>query len=483
MRAPISAGAIGSQEVIMWKSWIRWHDSLAPVDGAGVAGDAAAAPPTPADHELAREIADGELTARHAVRLRLAVAESDLVLLIGARAHAEALRQDEARQCDFFAALRRVAAAGVPPAGELRALEQRVQRLQPELRHAQQLLYFAAARGKVVDDALAKPLVEAIAAAEAGSISEAQELGFLVTYRRLAAEMAPVSGATLVASQQRIPRLADLFMRPRQFLDDLAHMTLGRFVHFALFTLVLLAAGVAIAYQTVGEAAFARHQSATQRIESLQAEHARARATERDRQYAMYTLIERKQARGDEVAQADIKLHESIAEVARLAQAREDALAERDTLSDTLRAWTSKPCDWAALKWSCGLAVNGSGPATGARAIVFDAEMALQRMNQIVLPMLLGLLGAYSFVLRTVSREIRERSFAAQSALHQVARLALGALAGVAVGWLIKPEQIGLLSSVPTWVMAFVAGYGIEIVFAFMDRLVGAFANKQSANA
>lgn len=466
----------------MWKPWIRWNASLVPVAGVGSRDDPPAAPETAATDELARELAEGELLARHAMRLRLNVAEGDLVLLGGARANADALRQDDGRRRDFVAALRRVAAAGLPTSGELRALEKRVQRLQPELRHAQQLLYFAAARGRVVEDALAKPILEAIAATEAEAVGEAQELAFLVAYRRLAAEMAPVSGATLAASQQRIPRLGDLLVRPRRFVDDLAHMTIGRFVHFALFTLVLLAAGVAIAYQSVGESAFARQQAMSQRIESLQAEHARAKATERDRQYAMYTLIERNQTRGDEVAQADIKLHESIAEVARLERAREDALAERSALTDTLLAWTKMPCDWAALRWSCGLTVNGGGPAGGAGAIVFDAEMALQRMNQIVLPMLLGLLGAYSFVLRSVSREIRERSFAAHSALHQVARLSLGALAGVAVGWLFKPEQIGLLASVPTWVMAFVAGYGIEIVFAFMDRLVSAFANKQSAS-
>jgi uncharacterized membrane protein YeaQ/YmgE (transglycosylase-associated protein family) len=59
-------------------------------------------------------------------------------------------------------------------------------------------------------------------------------------------------------------------------------------------------------------------------------------------------------------------------------------------------------------------------------------------------------------------------------------RLALGALAGIAAGWLSKPEQVGLLSNVPAWVLAFVAGYGIELLFAFLDRVVASFSAKQA---
>jgi hypothetical protein len=102
-------------------------------------------------------------------------------------------------------------------------------------------------------------------------------------------------------------------------------------------------------------------------------------------------------------------------------------------------------------------------------------------LNVIMLPMLMGLLGAYAFVLRTVSREIRERSFAENSALHHVARLSLGALAGIAAGWFLRPEQVGLLNSVPAWGLAFVAGYGIELLFAFLDRIVVAFTSKQAS--
>lgn len=350
-----------------------------------------------------------------------------------------------------------------------------------EVAAAQQLLYFAAAQGRSVDDALAQPILAATGATEAEGVNEAQEQAFLVAYRRLAAEMAPVTAATLGASRQRIPRLGDLLTAPRRFVEDLSAITLGRFVHFVLFTLVLLCAGATIAYQTVGEAAFTRYREVGARHEALLAEQVRANAVQRDRQRELYALTERKDARGDDTAMAGVRLQEAMDELQRIVQNIEDGKTERVKLTSMLKAWAGQPCRSPYLNWICGFALNGSASLPSDSEVVFDAEMALKRMNVIVLPMLLGLLGAYAYVLRTISREIRERSFGENSALHHVVRLSLGALAGIAAGWFLKPEQIGLLSSVPAWVTAFVAGYGIELLFAFLDRIVAAFTSKQSA--
>lgn len=451
-----------------WRAWLRPKGSLPQ-----------AVAETPQD-ELDLALADGELLARHAVRLKLAVPAADLVLLTTARAEPVATQRDAGWRTRHVQAQQQLLAAGVPPVAEVRALESRLQRLRPELQHAHRLLMFAAARGRAVDDALAQPLLAAVAAADAASITAEQEQAFLVAYRRLAAEMAPVSGATLAASEQRIPRPGDLIAQPRRFFEDLLAITLGRFMHFTLFTLVLVGAGATIAYQTVGEAAFARHGDTGQRLQALAQEQARAKVVERERQHALYQLTEQRNPRGDELAQADLRLREAVAEVERLDRARDALQAERDTLTTMLKLWTGQPCRSPYMRWICGFSLTTDGRVAVDSEIVFDAEMALKRLNQIILPMLLGLLGAYSFVLRTLSREIRERSFEEHSALHHVARLSLGALAGIAIGWLLKPEQIGLLASVPTWVMAFVAGYGIELVFAFMDRIVGAFTQKNA---
>lgn len=75
--------------------------------------------------------------------------------------------------------------------------------------------------------------------------------------------------------------------------------------------------------------------------------------------------------------------------------------------------------------------------------------------------------------------EISELSFAKASSLRHITRLALGSLAGIAFSWLFSPDAVASqLKYEPVWVFAFITGYGIELVFAFMDRIIGAFTTK-----
>ena len=91
--------------------------------------------------------------------------------------------------------------------------------------------------------------------------------------------------------------------------------------------------------------------------------------------------------------------------------------------------------------------------------------------------MLLGWLGAHAFILRKMSSDISQSSLAKASALQHIIRIGLGALAGFASAWLLTPEVVGgaQLKSLPAWALAFIAGYGIELVFSFMDKIVNAF--------
>jgi len=430
--------------------------------------------------ELLDQIADAEALARHAIRQGLAVAEADLTLLGGARASVAALRSDTAARTAFFGAVMRVSAAGRMSAAELRATTCRLRRLWPQLTDAQNLLYFAAAKGNKLEPETAAAILAAVNAAQAGTLNAAQEAEFLAAYRTLAATMDPVTASTLLASETRFPKLMDFFARPRAFFTELGQMTLGRFLHFFFFTGVLVCTGAAIAYQTIGEAALAKFETTAKDIDQSRGSVRKARLVERERLNTLLMLQKRKDARQDDIDAANLKLQEAMDEVRELDNVLRDRLDERARLPATLGTWATRPCGPFWVKWSCIFSVAVPGDQPQDREIVFDAEMTLKRLNSIVLPMLLGLLGAYSFVLRSISREIKQRSFEEHSFLHHLVRLSLGALAGIAAGWVLKPEQVGLLASVPAWVLAFVAGYGIELVFAFLDRTVASFTSKQA---
>ena len=61
-------------------------------------------------------------------------------------------------------------------------------------------------------------------------------------------------------------------------------------------------------------------------------------------------------------------------------------------------------------------------------------------------------------------------------------RLNIGVLGGLAVGWFIDPTAEGsMVANLSPLALAFVAGYGSDLLFAVLDRIVGAFATQPPA--
>jgi hypothetical protein len=98
-------------------------------------------------------------------------------------------------------------------------------------------------------------------------------------------------------------------------------------------------------------------------------------------------------------------------------------------------------------------------------------------LSSYLLPMLYGLLGACAFVLRKLSDPVAKLTYAHDSQVRYSLRLNIGLLAGLAVGWFIKPGNgDASLVSLSPLALAFVAGYGSDLFFAALDKLVQAFA-------
>lgn len=137
--------------------------------------------------------------------------------------------------------------------------------------------------------------------------------------------------------------------------------------------------------------------------------------------------------------------------------------------------------------------IVGSAPATGADTggdRENDVEVALATLKMILdflaaylLPALYGLLGACAFVLRQLaadlSRDVAESRSAYASSVRYSLRLNIGVLAGLAVGWFVDPTQAGsVVANLSPLALAFVAGYGSDLVFALMDRIVTTFSGE-----
>ena len=112
------------------------------------------------------------------------------------------------------------------------------------------------------------------------------------------------------------------------------------------------------------------------------------------------------------------------------------------------------------------------------KQVVVGSLYVADVLQQFVLPMLYGGLGAIAYALRTLAQQSRDRLYRAENETADSLRTWLGVIAGLAIGWFFAPDKstgagFGALSPLA---LAFVAGYSVDLLFAAMDRLVAAFS-------
>jgi hypothetical protein len=102
-----------------------------------------------------------------------------------------------------------------------------------------------------------------------------------------------------------------------------------------------------------------------------------------------------------------------------------------------------------------------------------------------VLPLLYGALGAMVFVVRTLSVQARDRLFRKEALVSLLLRVFLGMISGLAIGWFWNQNPAGATAAgaltattLSPFALAFVAGYGVELFFALLDKIVSTFTNK-----
>lgn len=110
------------------------------------------------------------------------------------------------------------------------------------------------------------------------------------------------------------------------------------------------------------------------------------------------------------------------------------------------------------------------------KKIIRTVIINLRLLDNYLLPLLYGLLGAIIYSLRSLSFEIKNYTFNKFSKINYATRLFLGAFAGIAIGWFINSGENDIdankIYSLSPIIMAFVAGYNIEFLFLLIDRYI-----------
>lgn len=105
--------------------------------------------------------------------------------------------------------------------------------------------------------------------------------------------------------------------------------------------------------------------------------------------------------------------------------------------------------------------------------IITAVRSPIEIMQIYLLPLLYGMVGAFAYVLRKFTSNLRVENYQHDSKVSYLLRVFLGAIAGLTIRMFFFPsgEETGLAIYSPL-ALSFLAGYGVELLFSTMDRLI-----------
>jgi hypothetical protein len=319
-------------------------------------------------------------------------------------------------------------------------------RLAQGAENADALLYYAVSTGRDVGAPVRDPIVRMHRAVTAGRpVTDEEEAVFLAAYAKLAAMVYPTTAATLRATSRTV-------RRPwlwRQFSNEPISEAQRVAYRFGLLALILIV--------VIGGAEWTR--TFINAVVTDQAEHGRVLDELRTTRAAQKRLVEQialldrdRQGTSDSLRASLVRQREELDVRVQLLDDREAGLSRRiqagyETLERILPL-----VNWNELR-------NVITPVATIVAVL-------------VLPVLYGALGTCAFVLRTVYAEMVERSFDGRRTGEFMVRIFLGMLSGVSLQWLLVREGQAIPGGVTPAVLAFLGGYGVELLFAAIDRIL-----------
>jgi hypothetical protein len=107
-----------------------------------------------------------------------------------------------------------------------------------------------------------------------------------------------------------------------------------------------------------------------------------------------------------------------------------------------------------------------------------SAKFVLISLQTYFLPLLYGLMGALMYALRILANEIKSLTYDTDAQIRYRLRIFIGAIAGLMIGLFINPEEIEIFNLIAPMAISFIAGYNVELLFSFMDRIIQELSKK-----
>lgn len=346
------------------------------------------------------------------------------------------------------------------------------------IQEAHLLLSYAAQRGLTLDEKIVKTIVEARHAEQTQQWSSDIETRFWLAFNAIARAVEPASVASLKATHPQPESRPENFyqgfmgvLRKRLLpphSNSLAHKTVSSYQRFTFLVLAVLV--IVQFYSLIGSHIINGIVNLyPQQIEKLKEKQ--VRLEQETPQNAL--------ADSSELGEIEAKLNE----IAIRLEANHVILKQWNFIWDYL-GFSALESGLKSMSDVADFEPNLKYDLQYQVIHLQEAQFTLQALQLYVLPLLYGLLGAFAYVLRTLTLEIRNLTYEVESNIRYRLRIQLGALAGLAIGWFTDPSSnvsISALSLSPL-ALAFLTGYSVEVFFSIMDKLIYTLSTGDAPN-
>lgn len=328
---------------------------------------------------------------------------------------------------------------------------------------AQLLLDYAAKQGLKIEENSVKSIIHLKVLLQEGQWTSEDEINFWVAFSSLAEMVKPVTIASLKAStEQYSNKSRGPLTRKGQNVSP-ASRAVRRYRNWTVYTLVVLL--IIQIYWLVGSKVIIDLEELPKKISNNALEIVKLRG-----------LMQKSNPTED----GDNEINDYLSQITRLELEIKNYQNQAETSDAILSKWNKF---WQTLLNPMRLVtfaqVNQASPSLiGKIADQTSAEFVIQILQFYLLPLLYGLLGACTYVLRVLSHEIHRLTYSTDSDIRYRLRLYLGVLSGLVVAWFFSGEGIAFgLESFPPLALAFFAGYSVEVIFAIMDKFISNFSS------
>lgn len=380
---------------------------------------------------------------------------------------------------------------------------------------AQLLLAYAVQNGLEVETAVIESLVRAKHQLDIDNWSVEMETEFWSAFNTIAKIVAPVSVASLNAThkiendemvvEQRkgiAGFFSNLMNKSSQYSSDTAAtITVNSYKRGSIFILVILLLvqiywliGTKVTSditraQTAWQTGMTSFTSTMTQLEKLNDEVSQLETAKDVKQIAATDTAEAPSTNNnpDYNNQLKLQLTEKYDLITQLTIQKDELYTKNLESSDQIRANEKLLKSWNTV-WRFGFPYEQEIETIPKNIILLEqANIVLQVMQLYFLPLLYGLLGASAYVLRNIAIEIKTLTYAVDSNIRYRLRVQLGMLSGLAVGWfadssggLMVSEHALSFETLSPLALAFLAGYSVEVLFSFMDKLINAFSSSET---